>query len=521
MEHTGEVLTRCFRWPWLLPLIGVLCAGIAAAWWRLPAGEGRRWGYLLFAAAALLAVLCLLMADRRAPHPHEQLRPLLLAAGVLLLAAGVWLGPALPVFGALRVAPLWYAALFLLGHAAWCAGLLVGAGRYPRGVLALLSMAGDVILTAVAFTLLLVARVPGLSLLPPAVPALPVWLYHGGLLVTLLTLVVVMSAAVPPCQRGPRRLLLLGSGLALGGDALLGALAQPPAVGGFPVALCCWSLGYPLLGVAALWEHAARPRDAGEVRAIDDYLSAAGLLLPGVLLTAAALLLLLSGRQVLHAPNALLVYRLLVLVLLLVTARFVLNVLRSRAAYAQLLQRVRESERLSVTDALTGLPNKRACLQRLEDELARARRYTRPFAVLFCDIDFFKLINDVHGHAVGDMALVAVGRCLRGRIRTTDLVARMGGEEFVLVLPETTAAQAGILAERLRQAVADLQVFTPGNQMLHMTISIGIAGYPETSESVEDVLAHADTAMHHAKESGRNRVATAKAKVHLFSVVEN
>ncbi len=277
-----------------------------------------------------------------------------------------------------------------------------------------------------------------------------------------------------------------------------------------------WTVALPMVAISAHWELAARPHDAADARETDAYLGSLGILPPVLLLLVGAGLALAIGPTLLRGAHGLHLFVLLSLLLLLALGRALLHALHTRLAYLALLGRVRESERAAVTDPLTGLPNKRACTQRLEDEVTRAARYKRPLAVIFADIDFFKLINDTHGHGVGDDALCAVAHMLRDRIRTTDMAARLGGEEFVLILPETTLSQADILAERLRQAIDNLRLPLPGGGVLRMTISLGIAAYPETSDSADSLIHDADEAMGRAKEAGRNRVMHARAKSLLF-----
>lgn len=166
---------------------------------------------------------------------------------------------------------------------------------------------------------------------------------------------------------------------------------------------------------------------------------------------------------------------------------------------------------LSVTDPLTQQMNRRALQRRLEFEFMRADRYQSPLAVLMIDVDHFKAYNDRMGHLVGDDALRAVARCLAARVRKVDAVARYGGEEFCVVLPQTTEAAATEVAEKLRAAVAALEVPGAGDQPLgHLSISVGIGVYPDHlpatySGPAWDVLLHAtDRALYEAKARGRN-----------------
>jgi diguanylate cyclase (GGDEF)-like protein/PAS domain S-box-containing protein len=167
-----------------------------------------------------------------------------------------------------------------------------------------------------------------------------------------------------------------------------------------------------------------------------------------------------------------------------------------------------EIERLAYHDALTGLPNRVLFLDRLSQVLAAARRNRRCGAVFFVDLDQFKRINDVHGHALGDAVLREVARRLQFYLREEDTVARLGGDEFVILLPDLAAelADAGTLAmtvaEKLRSAL-ESPVHLDG-QAFHTSASIGITLFPKDAESVDDLMREADTAMYRAKERGRN-----------------
>ncbi|MFW6085025.1 MAG: diguanylate cyclase [Gemmatimonadota bacterium] len=162
---------------------------------------------------------------------------------------------------------------------------------------------------------------------------------------------------------------------------------------------------------------------------------------------------------------------------------------------------------LSANDSLTGVLNRRAFGERWEAELSRARRYGRPISVAVLDIDYFKQFNDHHGHAAGDVALKTVARALRGRVRSTDFVGRLGGEEFAVALPETSPKDAMVLAEALRDLVGDTPMHIPGNRVpANVTISVGIASWPDHGEEITRLLDRADDRMYEAKLAGRNRV---------------
>jgi diguanylate cyclase (GGDEF)-like protein len=174
-------------------------------------------------------------------------------------------------------------------------------------------------------------------------------------------------------------------------------------------------------------------------------------------------------------------------------------------------------EELALTDGLTGLPNRRALLNRAMSGLGTARRKRLPYGVAMADIDHFKAINDTHGHAAGDQALQRLGRLLEDSLRASDEVGRWGGEEFLILLPETDEAEALRVAERLRAAVEEEPFVIEGEVTLKVTISIGVAALdaPAQSALVLDALIRmADDALYRAKDAGRNRVEVARHANH-------
>jgi diguanylate cyclase (GGDEF)-like protein len=157
---------------------------------------------------------------------------------------------------------------------------------------------------------------------------------------------------------------------------------------------------------------------------------------------------------------------------------------------------------LATTDPLTGLPNHRALISAIEQEIERSRRYGRTFTVLFLDLDHFKALNDTYGHHAGDGALRALGTLLGQRLRAVDTAGRWGGEEFLAILPETDEEAALVVAEAIREAVAG-HAF--GDTGVHLTCSLGIACYPANGADRISLVDAADRAMYAAKSLGRNQ----------------
>ena len=158
------------------------------------------------------------------------------------------------------------------------------------------------------------------------------------------------------------------------------------------------------------------------------------------------------------------------------------------------------------TDAKTGLLNAGAWQREAAVEVTRAAPAQTPLAVAIADIDHFKAVNDTHGHLAGDAVLAAVSAAMRDLLRDCDLCGRFGGEEFALLLPRTTAAQALEITERIRQGISQLAIPRDGTAAIRVTISIGVAVPSQARRTLDDLLAAADHALYQAKRSGRDRV---------------
>ena len=164
-----------------------------------------------------------------------------------------------------------------------------------------------------------------------------------------------------------------------------------------------------------------------------------------------------------------------------------------------------ELEKLAATDALTGLPNRRYFLDRANSEFDKVRRFHTPASLVMIDVDNFKTVNDTHGHAAGDEVLKSISRGCRDRLRQSDILARFGGEEFVILLCDTNAGDAAVLAELLRKSVEDGPVKTDDG-IVSVTASFGVTEISSQDATLERALARADKALYMAKRAGRNRV---------------
>ena len=175
-------------------------------------------------------------------------------------------------------------------------------------------------------------------------------------------------------------------------------------------------------------------------------------------------------------------------------------------SHLSILKQRDELSRLATTDSLTGISNRRALINAGEREFYRQSRYKNPLSVLMIDVDKFKNINDSQGHPVGDKVIRNVAEIMTSSVRTQDIVGRVGGEEFVALLPETDLEGATAIAERLRSTVENSNVLNENGKAVRFTISIGIATTRLEDQSFEQLLGRADKGLYKAKESGRNRV---------------
>ncbi|MBW4935051.1 GGDEF domain-containing protein [Marinobacter sp. F4206] len=171
-----------------------------------------------------------------------------------------------------------------------------------------------------------------------------------------------------------------------------------------------------------------------------------------------------------------------------------------------------ELEQLSITDELTGLYNRRYMLRKLEELAAENERYGHTFSLISLDIDFFKAINDSWGHPMGDAVLQTIARLIESRTRKADIVARTGGEEFIVLMPGTTLGDARHVAESLRTSLETLAFVSDEGQPFSVTLSAGVVSWSTDVPSVRDLLAMCDQSLYQAKRAGRNRVVVSGAK---------
>ena len=193
----------------------------------------------------------------------------------------------------------------------------------------------------------------------------------------------------------------------------------------------------------------------------------------------------------------------------LLGAAFVRMVVTLTLSTTHDVQRLAALEHETITDALTGLRNRRFLDLRLAEEMSRAERYGQPVSVLLLDIDHFKSVNDTCGHAVGDKVLAVVARIVHDTVRKTDVAARYGGEEMAVIAPQTPLSTAVMLAERLRKNIETrAHAAVPEVAVLNrpITVSIGVAKSAAPAESASRLLWRADSALYEAKGGGRNRV---------------
>jgi len=171
---------------------------------------------------------------------------------------------------------------------------------------------------------------------------------------------------------------------------------------------------------------------------------------------------------------------------------------------------IKELEHLSRTDGLTGLMNRRALMENLEHEVRRSIRYGTDLSMVLCDIDNFKEINDTYGHSTGDRALETVADVLLDMARKSDIIGRYGGDEFLLILPETTLEGSREFAERLKSTLAKTRFSSEDGSPIAFSLSFGVTAFEPEKDTPDSFITRADHAMYASKREGRNRVTVQK-----------
>ncbi len=380
--------------------------------------------------------------------------------------------------------------------------------------------AAELLMGVILLLQALAAAMWGLGARMKAVPTVPAWHWVGaaGFAVAVMALSLLGRGVGSWLSHGLSNMIAPGSFilLRLGLNILLRAeRADGEHLMVIVVAVCCglvgvsqgapwlWGVAYSsLLNAYCLLRSAQAVQAHGPLeigRGAAQVLAATLLGLALLFLSRALLALTLpqqSARPISDPTEANLIL-LTVLLLLGLLVHLVLGM-------AVTLRLVRRLHELSRRDALTGLPNRRAADELLDGLLARQRDLGSPFALLLVDADHFKRVNDSQGHAIGDRALVHLGALLQRHARSVDLVARFGGEEFVLLLPDCDHDTALQVAERLRQEVQD-EPLRLGGRKLALSVSVGVA-LGQAGESSAALLVRADRALYRAKNRGRNRV---------------
>ena len=163
-------------------------------------------------------------------------------------------------------------------------------------------------------------------------------------------------------------------------------------------------------------------------------------------------------------------------------------------------------EDIATRDGLTNLLNKKAIMQTLDSELVRARRHNSTLSLMMLDLDYFKRINDTYGHQAGDAVLVTTTGLIEKYVRGIDYVGRYGGEEIIIVLPDTSETESVEIAERIRRSLASTPIVVSESEFVNVTVSIGISIFPRDGIEQDVLLNNADQAMYYAKDAGRNQV---------------
>ncbi len=444
--------------------------------------------------------------------------PVLLGLGVLSFAVGQAIWTYYQEVAHQPPFPSWADAGYLAAYPCLCGGLLLLPRRpLPSAARLRVLLDGVMLMTGVvAFSWYFVLGPTVLQGSEPLVDKLVGAAYPFGDLVLICSLLLLWGRSQEREMRPVVALFSAGLGCILVIDTAFayGNLHGTYATGG--LVDVGWPLGYMLLALATRAGRQALAH-AGHAGHAPPALAAPPLwraLLPYAFLPAVGALALSTGCLHGATPLERGVWIGAGVLGAVVVLRQVVALLETRQLYRQVEERNQalaaangRLEALATTDALTGLPNHRAMVTALDLELERAHRFGRPCALLFLDLDHFKALNDGYGHAAGDAVLRELAAVARRALRGVDTLGRWGGEEFVALLPEASAAAATEAAERVRAAVA-AHAFPVGGGA-HLTCSLGVATYPAHAAARDGLVDAADRAMYAAKRLGRNQVRAA------------
>ena len=267
-----------------------------------------------------------------------------------------------------------------------------------------------------------------------------------------------------------------------------------------------------MLGIAALIAADAYRTQRFDENTVVGYPTRLRLFFPYLLVLLATITLLVTLLRPEHhlSTSALGLLFGTVMIVLLIIFRQWLTLEENRHLYGELQASFQEVSALASIDPITRLPNYRYLMERLAQEITRADRYETPVALIFIDIDLFKMVNDTYGHWAGDIVLQHIAAALQSTARATDILGRYGGEEFVVLLPETALSEARTLAERMRRHIEEMRIPLESGETVTLTISAGLSAYPHPSGDLHALVTDADAAMYRAKRAGRNGVAIAR-----------
>jgi len=433
----------------------------------------------------------------------------------LFIGSSVLVSGAYGLAGQLVIGSWWPEVLLVTGFLLLWIGILLRPGQFPGDLLGKLVILLDVLISAGAAAAITVQLSFPSLILTPGLASLA--RLHGLLipLMALLTLVCInllLLRSTPRHDTIPHVLLVLGCGLQVVSGMWSAYLLL---MGNRDVPLLClslWPIGLLCYGAAAHWDASWPDQTDLLEQQIDPFPSITGMLVSVALVLAAlmpALYTLVNPLAPVQPGPLIFSFVLLAGLIVLLLIRQVLTFIHNRRLYASLQYLYRRMAQNAATDPLTGLANHGCFMERLEQEIHRAQRYHHPLAVIFADLDHFKQVNDTYGHHAGDLALQKVSRTLEHSVRDIDLVARYGGEEFVVLLPETTLEHAALLAERLLFNVSQIQLPFLEKDRRRLTLSCGVAAFPETCATANGLLNGADQAMYRAKYEGRDQVGLA------------